>query len=195
MSEFNLDLREFQAAIREVMTSSRKTESEILNRAGLVAIIGGKGVRGAIHRMPRADRGKINSLTVKQLAGAVIKQAKAKGKWPMTRQEFRKAITAERGRRRRAIGYTAGPGWSNAAIAFGGRGVKGKQAGFAQSKASKGYGDKATPQNLMAELVNTAPAADLIGRQALQEALNDTARDMVRHARERLQRTFDRNSA
>lgn len=195
MSDFKLDLTEFRQAVREVMKGTKKTEAEILNRGALVAVIGGKGVKGAMQRTPKADRGKINSLSAKQLAGAVIRKAKEKGTWPMKKEDFRKAINAEKARRRRSINYTAGPGWSKAAQAFGGRGVRGRQPGFEKSEAAKGYGDKATPSSLVAEIANTAPAADLIGRKALQEALNDTARDMVQHAAARLQKTFDKHSA
>jgi hypothetical protein len=189
MSDF--DLREFQQAIREVQKATPKTCAEIINRGGLTAIIGGKGVKGAIQRTPRADRGKINSLTPAQLAGAVKRKNGGK---KMTRAEWDSAIKAEKARRRRSIAYTAGPGWHNAAVAFGGKGVR-RQPGFPESEAAKGNGSKATAERLIAELENTAPAASAIGKKALQDALNDTARDMKTYAANKLQKTFDKHSS
>jgi hypothetical protein len=189
MSDF--DLREFRDAIRQVAAASKKDEAAILNRGGLTAIIGGKGVKGAIQRTPRADRGKINSLTPAQLAGAVKRKNGGK---KMTRTEWNSAIKAEKARRRRSIAYTAGPGWHNAAVAFGGKGVR-RQPGFPESEAAKGNGSKATAESLIAELENTAPAASAIGKKALQDALNDTAKDMKDYAARKLQQTFNKHNA
>lgn len=70
-----------------------------------------------------------------------------------------------------------------------------KQPGFPKSEAAKGSGNKATPATLIAELENTAPAASLIGKKALQDALNDTARDMKEYAARKLQQTFNKHSS
>lgn len=188
MSDF--DLREFRQAIEAIGKATKKDAATILNRGGLTAIIGGKGVKGAIQRTPRADRGKINAVTPAQLAGAVKRK---NGNRKMTREEWKAAIKAEKARRRRSISYTAGPGWHKAAVAFGGRGVK-TQPGFPSSEAAGGSGNKATPESLIAELENTAPAAVLIGKQALQDALNDTARDMKEYAAKKLQQTFNKHA-
>lgn len=190
MSEF--DIREFREAVLFVGQVTKKTLAEILNRGALQAVIGGKGVRGAIQRTPRADRGKIAALTPQQLAAAVKKRNPGR---KMTREEWKQAIKDERKRRLRSIGYTAGPGWNNAAKAFGGRGVKGVNENFPSSKAADGGGLKATPENLLAELENAAPAADLIGRQALQDALNDSARDMKNYGERKLAAQLKKLSA
>lgn len=194
MADF-IDMTQFRQAVREVLQDVRKDEVSIVNRAGLVAITGGKGVRGAIHRTPRASRAAIDAISPKVLAGVVIKKAKLKGEWPLTSAEIKKRIKKERSRRKSSIAYTAGPGWHKAAVAMGGRGVRGIQSGFAESKAAKGGGTKATVQQVEAIIENTAPAADLIGRPALQAALNDTARDMIQHARAKIGATLKRKSA
>ncbi len=191
MSEF--DLREFSEAVHFVMKHSKKTCADIVNRQALNVIVGGKGLKGAIHRMPRADRGKINALTPKQLAGAVKRKY---GNRKMSREEWKEAMRAEKARRRKAIGYTAGPGWHKAAVALGGKGVRrGMLPEFETSQAAKGTGEKATPESLIAMIENAAPAAALIGKQALQDAINATARDMKEHTAKKLQDTFNKVNA
>jgi hypothetical protein len=192
MSDATFDMREFAEAVKEVLIATPQTEAKILNRQALNIIKGGKGVRGVIARMPRADLGKINALTPAQLAGAVKRR---NGNRKMTREEWKQAIRDERNRRKKARGYTAGPGWHKAAVALGGKGVKGILPEFPQSKAADGTAIKATPESLMALIENTAPAAALIGKQALQEAINDVARDMKQYAKRELQKTFNRFNA
>lgn len=206
---FKFDLREFAKAVDEVKRNTRKTEPEIVNRAALTVIIGGRGVRGAIQRTPRADKGKIAGVSERQLTAAVVKKLEKKGKLPMVgggkrnkRGQFQKVgginlkaeVRKERARRMRSIAYTAGPGWDKAAQALGGRGV-GKQPGFERSEAAKGSAKRATIASVAAVIENAAPAAHSIGGAALQGALDDTARDMMAYARKKLEATFKRNSA
>lgn len=198
-ADFKLDQREFNKGIDAALRDGTKTLPGVLNKAALTAIIGGKGVRGAIQRTPRADKGKIAAVPIQEVAGFVANRLRKKGiiiaygggktrtttrhaaGSTITAAEFRRAVAQEYARRKRSVAYTAGPGWSNAARAFGGRGV-GVQTGFPRSEAAHGYGDKATISSLLAEIANTAPAADKIGRQALQDALDDVGRDMQQHA-------------
>ncbi len=189
---FKLDLSRFTQAVTYVHRNTEKTLPDILNRAALVCIIGGRGVSGAMKLTPKADPGKINAVPVKSIAKVVMARARANGTKP-TRRQVALLIGKEYKRRIAARGYTAFVGWNKAAIAFGGRGVGRRAAG--QGYASKGYGTRATFQKLIAEFVNTAPAAELIGREALQSAVNETATDMIEHVQQKMQALFNEVSA
>lgn len=195
MSDFSIDTRDFMEAFDFVISTVPKDVPKYLNKKALMVIIGGKGVKGAIQRTPRASEAAIKAVPVREVAGTVIKRAKRKGEWPLTGAEIKLRVKREYARRASSIAYTAGPGWNNAAVALGGRGVN-KQAGFGKSEASHGLGKLATVQNPIAEIVNTAPASELIGTQPLNDALRDVARDMVEYgAVELLKKTLDAVSA
>lgn len=201
-ADLKFDYRQLNAGIDAALRDTKKTLPGILNKASLTTIIGSSTVRGCIQRTPRADPGKIAGVPIEKVAGFVANRLRKKGisisygggknrttikhaaGSTITAQEFRRAVSQEYARRKRSVAYTAGPGWDKAARAFGGRGVT-RQSGFERSEAAKGYGDKATVSDLVAEIANTAPAADKIGRQALQDALNDVGRDMQQHALEK----------
>lgn len=213
--DFSLSSSELSRAIDFVRTTTTKDVADIINRAGLVVVIGGRGVKGAIQRTPRADAGKIAGVSDSQLAAAVatklrkkgVKLGRGNGKsgrnskgqfvkgGGVSSAQFKNMVKRERARRLKSRGYTAGPGWSKAAQAFGGKGVRGVQSGFGNSEAAKGSGSKATPSRAVGIIENTAPAAEKTGEVPLQEAMKDTARDMVEHGTRRLQRTFDKVSA
>lgn len=184
---------DFADAMDFVLEESGKDSAEILNRAGLHAVIGGKGVRGAIQRTAAADRGKILAVTDAQLGRVVVKRAAAKGE-QLTLSERKKRVKKERGRRLSSIGYTKGPGWHKAAKAMGGRGVR-TQKGFEKSDAADGGGKKASPFSLVAEIRNTAPAGEKIGYDPLEAAIDDVARDMVDHAARKYGGTFAKVNA
>lgn len=169
------DYREFNDAIRFVMRASKKEEAVVLNKAALTALIGGKGVKGAVQLTPKADLGKITRDRDK-----IIRHYMSKG---IKRQEAVRLYNL----RRRARGYTAGPGWHNSIVKLGGRGVR-RQSGFSKSKAADASATRATPRRLIAEFENSAPAATIIGRQALQQGLNNAARDMVKFWTKRMQK-------
>ena len=192
MSDFQLDTSEFSKAMQFVVEVTKKDSAEVLNRAALHAVIGGKGVRGAMQRTPVADKAKIRSLTPSELSASVARRNQGKKLAP---GEFALLVKRERARRVRASGYTAFAGWSKAAQAFGGRGVKGVQSGFNKSKARFGYGSKAVPSDLVAEIANTAPAAEKIGLTPLQSAINEVARDMVEYATRKMQQSFNKVNA
>jgi hypothetical protein len=186
---WEIDSREFDRAIQFVFDHSHKLIPDIMNRGALVAIIGGRGVTGAMKRTKKANASAIKAVPVQAIAARVAQKARMLGK-KLTPAEFRAAISTEYRRRVAAIGYTANVGWNNAAVAFGGWGI-GKRAESKVGYASDGYGKRATASLLVAEMVNTAPAADLIGREALQDALNDTARDMIEHATQEMQGIYN----
>ena len=170
-----LDTSQFEQAIRFAFEESEKSVPEIINRAALVAIIGGRGVKGAMQRTPRALAARIKALPVQKIARYVL--FKHRGE-KLTRKQIARLIGKEYRRRIAAIGYTALVGWNKAALAFGGRGI-GRRAQGGRNYAEQGSGKPARAGDYSAEFTNTAPAAILIGEQALQEALDDTAQDMV----------------
>lgn len=200
MSDFQFDTREFHKALDEVIEITGKDAPKFLNKKALSVIIGSKGHPGAVQLTPEADRGKIAAVPVRAVAARVIKRAKKKGEWPLTSDEINRRVKKEYGRMKSSIAYTRGPGWSKAAKALGGTGVRGKknqeQPGFAKSKAAKGYGKKAAKGDLTAIISNTAPAAALIGREAIQRAIDGQAADMRAYgAQELLKKNFQDHSA
>lgn len=188
---FKLDTRDFAKALRFVEQATGKDGTVLLNRAALHAVIGGKGVKGAMQRTPKASKSKIQAVDPQALAASVAVRNSRKG-IKMTSEQFSEAVKKERSRRKRASGYTAYPGWSKAARAFGGTGVRGVQGGFNKSKAAKGYGKKGKGFNPTAEIANIAPAIEAIGKPALQAALNDVARDLVEYGTRKMQQTFNK---
>lgn len=202
MPDGSMDVSQFVRACNFVLDTTKKKAPEYLNRKTREVIIGSNNaqgkVRGAIQRTRRATKEDIKNVSVEKIAAAVVKKAKQKGQWPLTRLEINRRIKKEYSRRVSSIAYTGGAGWLKAAIAFGGTGGKTRkpQAGFNKSKASKGSGKKAAVGRLTSELTNTAPAAALIGTQALQDALDDCARDMTEYgAKQLLKKTFEQVSA
>jgi hypothetical protein len=190
MVSFEVQTAKFVEAINMVYEHSRKTIPEILNRGMLVAIIGGSGVQGAMQLTPKAAKDAILSTPIKLIAGYVVNKHKGE---KMTRQQMYDYIRKEVRRRISAIGYTATVGWNNAAIAFGGRGIRSNRTtgrGFAELGSGTPSNEGMWP-NFEAAAVNTAPAASVIGEQPMQEALDNAAEDMIRDAEERMQSIFN----
>jgi hypothetical protein len=186
-----IDTHEFEQAVKFVFEQSEKSLPEIINRGALVAIIGGKGVKGAMQRTPKALKSKIEAVPVKKIAKHVLYKHKGE---KLTRKQLSQLIRREYRRRIAAIGYTALVGWNNAALAFGGRGI-GRRAQGGKGYAQRGSGVPAQAGNYVAEFTNTAPAAALIGEQALQDALDQTAQDMIAHWEEKAGVIFRSQSA
>ena len=172
---FKFDITGFKKDMDKVMRLSGQTEEKVLNRAARNALI---GPSGAIKKTPRADLGKI-AAKKEAIIGHYLKKG-------LTYAQAVKAYN----RRRSARGYTAGPGWNNAAKSLGGRGVRTK-AEFPRSRAAKGKGKKASIRNLVAFMENAAPAADAIGREALQAGLDAAGKDMVSYWEKQIQRNFN----
>jgi hypothetical protein len=183
---FEVDTREFVKAIEFVERASGKDAADILNNAGRNFVIGGRGVVGVIRRTPRADLNRINAIPYPVLVSVVLRRLGP----GLDRAAINEAVRSERNRRKRAIGYTAGPGWHKAAVAMGGRGVR-TQAGFPRSKAAQGSGTKANAARLVAELVNKAPAASTIGGEAVKQALANVTRDLIAYGNRKIQQRFD----
>jgi hypothetical protein len=174
--QIEVDTRQLTAAIRYVFAKTQKTMPDIINRAALVTIIGGKGVTGAMQGTPKAARNAI--LAVPEYAIAAYVRKKHPGK--MTRAQLKSRVKRERARRLGAIAYTAKVGWNKAAIALGGTGIGKRSEG--RGYAALGYGKPATMNDPSAEGVNATPAASLIGEGPLQAALNQTSADIVQYA-------------
>lgn len=187
---FKLDTREFKAAIEFVVKATKKDAADVVNKAALTVIIGGKGVKGAIQRTPKASIAEINRESAAVLY-STIRDNRGKHMSPEQIGIQTKAILA---RRRAARGYTAGPGWHEAAVALGGRGVKISER-FDRSEARKGNAVKARSYSATAYITNTAPAIEDIGVRPLQDAIDDTARDMMEYANKKLAETFKKVQA
>jgi hypothetical protein len=175
-----------------VLRATGRSIPESLNRAGLHAIIGSKGYPGAMQLTPKATVAQINQIPDSAIRAFVIKKAKRRGKWPMTRARVDEEVRRERKRRRSSVGYHAYAGWNQAAQALGGRGLRrGLNSMFPRSQAAKGYGSKATQGNLLAIISNRAPAIERIGVHALQTGLDNAGKDLVDYGTKKLQETFN----
>lgn len=189
---FVMPIDEFAHAVGFVVQATGKDCAEVLNKAGLTAIIGGKGVKGALQRTKKADPGAIEGrlLADKLAIKIVMSRAKRKGE-KLKKNEIARRVKALIRKRKSGASYTRGPGWNNAIIALGGRGVRTNRR-FASSEARYGSGKLATPGDLVAIITNTAPAAERIGTTPLNLALQATARDMVAYGTRKIQATFDK---
>lgn len=180
-------------ALHFVEKTTGRAVQDSLNRAGKHTIIGSKGHKGAMQLTPVASKAAINRVPDRKIAGYVINKAKRTGAWPLTSAQIRAAVKKERKRRRSSTGYAAFAGWSNAAKAMGGRGVKGVTSDFNKSEARRGYGKRATSKaNLRVVLTNTAPAAERIGLKALQGGLDNAAKDLEEYAMKKIQQGFNK---
>lgn len=166
-----LNTTKFEQAVRFVFENTRRALPEIINRAALVTIIGGKGTEGAMKLTRRAAVGAIRAVPAKAVAAYVRQRHIGR----MSRTALDALVKKEYKRRIAAIGYTAVVGWARAAQDLGGsikaRGGKGY--------ASMGYARPASYGNYTVIIANTTPAALLIGAQPLQQALDNTAADMI----------------
>jgi hypothetical protein len=189
MSDFTFDLSDFRGAVDLVVKQTGKDQAVVVNRAALHTIIGGKGVKGAIQRTPKASKADINKAAAIVLRIAIKRNSvehlglDKDGVGELAKQILKRRLAA--------MGYTAGPGWTLAARAFGGRGVKTSER-FEESEVKHGGGVKAHGVTAVAEFFNTAPAAEKIGQKALQDALDAVVEDMLEHQRQKLQAAFDK---
>ena len=92
-------------------------------------------------------------------------------------------------RRKAASGYTAYAGWQRALQAVGGRGF-GRAPKFEGSSAAQGYGIKASPDKLIAKMVNTASAIELYGAGPLQKAIDQKTAKMIARVEQKLAARF-----
>ena len=116
----------------------------------------------------------------------------AQGKRGLSQGEMSREAQKFIKRRKSGVGFTAFAGWQKALMAVGGRGFgsKAMQSGFEQSSAREGYGEKATPEQMIAKMVNTASAIEIYGREPLQSAINNKTTSMLKHLDEKLAKRF-----
>jgi hypothetical protein len=181
-----LDTSGLQSALRFVEATSKRPMADSLNRAALHAIIGSGTGAGAMQLTPKANKSSIKGVTDAMIRGLIVKRLRAKNKLKrVTSQQLDEWVAVEKARRIRAAGYTAFIGWTPAAKALGGTGARGKgktkedPEQFNKSEAIYGRATKASPENLFAEIVNTAPMAEEIGGNALQKAIDNAADDLI----------------
>jgi hypothetical protein len=192
MSGLSVDPRNLIDALLFVERASGRAMADSMNRAQLHTIIGSGSYPGAMQLTPKATRSRINQVTDRQLAGFVIARAKRSGRWPMTNSQIHAAVRKERARRNSAVGYHAYAGWSNAAKAMGGRGVRGVTDDFSKSAARHGRASRATVSNKESVATNTAPAIERIGFAALQQAQDNAAKDLVDYGTRKLQEAMNK---
>jgi hypothetical protein len=169
-----IDAREFTAALREYQRATKKSEADILNRAGRnVALRSMQFTPKAVAAKIRAELRR-NKLAIRILSA----RRKFKGMSISDRGHVvKKFISA----RVRSVRYVA-IGWAKALGQLGGR----KISVNPKSKAAKGYAKPATARNLATEIANNSKGADKVGVGALRDAINFVARDMRFYAERKL---------
>lgn len=187
IAKFKMYAKDFQKAAQLYAAATKKDGAYILNRAGMnVAFRAAQGTpranANAILRALSKDR---NELAVKILS----KRGKFKGVSIKDRKQIvRKFISA----RRRSAGYIRA-GWGPAIEAFGGNATRLRIN--PKSKLGQGYGIKARPNRLVAELANAAFGAHRVGAKPFQQAIDFVARDMLDYALRKLAKTAREYSA
>lgn len=174
------DMREFTSAMKSIQKATGKDGAEILNRAG--RNIAFKAIKYTF-KTTVAEITKKLGTPAKPTGLAYGITSKALGR-KATKEEVGRMIK----RRRSAIGYLKA-GWVQAAKDFGGN-PRVRYSG--KGEAREGRGVKARATKLLAELSNTAPAIELYGKPGFEKAVEETIIDMVEHATQRLQRTFNK---
>lgn len=207
-----VDTRAFEAALKKVLANTSRDVPTVINDTARDVII--KAAQGTHQASPADIERQLSTGIVTRThskSGKLLKKPKisyqparlvyliiaAKRSKNNQRglnqsemsQEAQKFIK----RRKSAVGFTAYAGWQNALLAVGGRGFgsKSKQAGFGKSSAKEGYGTRATPERMLAKMVNTASAIEIYGSGPLQSALNNKADSMLKHVGEKLQKRFN----
>jgi len=191
--ELQIDTKPLEKAILFVAENTSKELPDIINRAGLVTIIGGKGVQGAMKLTPRAAAARINAVPVKDIAKDVMARAKRKGE-RLNKQDIALRIGKEYRRRIAAIGYIAVVGWNKAAIALGGHGI-GRRGSSHVGWAELGGARPAIRGALECEFWNSTPVAAEIGAQALQTAIEQTSVDMIDHIQQKIADSWNQHQA
>jgi len=166
-------------------------------RADLARSLGGKkaseGAKiyrnqyGTFSRRSSRSKGAAGDSLLKYIALARLKR---RGIHKPSNEQIQALMNKILSARLSATGYTAFAGWNKAATALGGRGLRGiDPQRFGHSEARHGSATKATPESLMAIIVNTAPMAEELGYEALQQGIENAAQDLLDYAHKKLQDT------
>lgn len=177
MGDFKLNAKPFQGALREYGRATNKDAADILNRAGRNVAL------RAVQLTPKATAAKIRAelaannraiyATIRRLKRAGVPQR------GMSRTRFAEEINKTIAARRRSAAFVSS-GWFPALADLGGR------SRAATGSAAKGSGKRATERHLLAVLINAATGANKVGREALQQAVDFVARDMLAYAQKKL---------
>ena len=139
---------------------------------------------GTFSRRSSRSKGAAGDSLLKYIA---LSRLKKRGIARPTGEQIQALMNKILASRLAATGYTAFAGWHKAATALGGRGVRGVDPKrFGQSEARHGSASKATANDLAATIINTAPQAEEIGSEALQQAVENAAQDLLNYAQKKL---------
>lgn len=197
-----IDTRQFERAIETYSENSRRSVTEVINRACVDIII------NAAKETPKSTKQNITASLLKEVSSTSVKGSKA-----VTRQaqliylilnarnrktgnakglnNAQMAAAAAKLIKRRvaSVGYIAYAGWNPALQAFGGRGFghgAKKPDGVTTSNAESGFGLRAIESKMIAQMVNCATNAARIGAEPFQRVMDSKALDMVNHIAEKL---------
>jgi hypothetical protein len=199
----------FEAALKDILKYTSRETSVVINSTAIEVITTAAALTKKAD--PSAIEKKLTTGVVARThtkAGKVLKKPKVlaykpdelvymilnarqsrAGKRGLTHDEMSREAQKLIKRRKAASGYTAYAGWQKALQAVGGRGF-GRAPKFDGSSAARGYGIKATPDRLIATLVNTASAIELYGVAPLQEAIDQKTAKMLARIEQKLATRF-----
>ncbi len=89
--QMQVDISDLQDALKFVEKATGRPMAVSLNRAGRTAVIGAKGVKGAMQLTPKANKATIRKLDDRKIAGFVIKKMRAAG-IKLTRDNIAEAV-------------------------------------------------------------------------------------------------------
>lgn len=195
--KLTVDLDRFRAALRNVMTATKKTESEIVNRAARNIAF-----RAASFTPKAAADGISSGLKtdglLPRLASAACNKKFGLKKWG--RKQHREMMKAILKRRRAGVGALRA-GWIPAIQALGGS-YRGAKLDAGRSAAS-GYAFKASANDLSALIVNNVTVVSARGKKfqadqiplavaALERAVNFVTEDIEGYAIKKMNETLER---
>ena len=185
MSDFQVDTRELSKALRQYEAATKKEIPEILNRAARNI-----AYRAASYT-PVAKPSRIRRDLERDphLAFALTSiQLKKRGIGILEKPDFALAVKRFISHREAGSGFIRS-GWAESIIALGGS-FRGKRIG-----RGHGWAKKANLMRYIAEIANTVPGVDKIGKKALQEAVDFVSADMINYAQKKLQKAANKHSA
>jgi hypothetical protein len=166
------NLPEFRRALLEYQQATLKDGAEILNRAGRnVAFRAASFTPISTAAKIRADLNKDPHLKY-ALTSLFLRK---KGRGILKSPQFREAVRKFIARRVASRGYLRS-GWAPAIEALGGS-YRGRKVG-----KGHGWARKASMTHLVTEISNTVPGIDEMGVEALNEAIDFVAADMLEYA-------------
>lgn len=185
----NMAAEDLVKAINEVIEETGKDSTEVLNHTARDVAY------RAIQFTPKAKTAAIAKWTNPRAVYKLINYLRKKKGMDAINGDRMKAEAAIFIRRKYgSIGYIK-VGWFNAVVAFGGT-IRAKRPVVSKAgNASKGKGIKATPSQLIAQIINTANGADSVGYGPLVEAMAFKADDMRNYLARKIGGTMRRHSA